>query len=298
MRKPEPLRIAAAVAKSLGVHSLTTGALQNPKVAKSASVRGVLTLPMHLAPSDSAGHGNTCPHAGACRALCLDGAGNPAYATGKARARAARTALYFNARGSFMLLLVAEIAAHVAAARAARMQPAVRLNATSDILWERIPVSIPRDVAQYVRAQYRVRLAPGDHASIMHAFPRVSFYDYTKIPVQHRARRPANYHLTYSYDPHNAPHVAAAIAAGFNVAVPFAVKRGAALPMFARIGQHELPVIDGDLHDYRPADGVANDGGPVIVGLRFKRITAPAIVARVGNAAASGAGFVLPSSQY
>jgi hypothetical protein len=293
MRKPESLQRALAVAQSCGVNSLTTGALQNPKVAKSAKVRGVLTLPMHLAPADSAGRGNVCPYAGACRALCLDGAGNPAYATGKARARANRTAFFYASRADFLLVLAAEIAAHVADAKALHMAPAVRLNATSDLLWERMPVHIPDDVARYLYARHRVRLAPGTHASIMHAFPRVQFYDYTKVPVQHRARRPGNYHLTYSYDPENLQHVLDAIRAGFNIAAPFAIKRGAALPMFATIGGIELPVIDGDVHDYRPADGTANDGGPVIVGLRFKRITAPAMVARIGSAAASGRGFVL-----
>ena len=288
MLRPDTLRRAVAIAAAAGVHSLTTGALQNPKVAKSAAAGRAYTLPLHLAPAASAGAGNVCPFAGACADLCLDGAGNPAYAKGKARARIARTLLWHSAPAAFLQLLVAEIAAHVADARTRGMRPAVRLNATSDILWERFPVHVPADLAQYVRARYGVRVRAGEHASIMHAFPRVQFYDYTKVPMQHRAPRiPRNYHLTYSYDPRNAQHVAAALAMGANVAVPFT---GRELPR-EYMGR---PVIDGDLHDYRPADGTAPDGGPVIVGLRFKRITAPHVVARIGqHAARTGAGFAV-----
>lgn len=288
MRRPHILRLATDVALAVGVHSLTTGALANPKVRKSATVRDVLTLPLHLAPAATAGAGNVCPFAGACAALCLDGAGNPAYATGKSRARIARTRLWRDMPAAFLTVLVAEIAAHVAAARAAGMAPAVRLNATSDVMWERSPVFVEPELAAYVRARHGVRIRAGQHAHVFSVFPRVSFYDYTKIPVRYRAERiPRNYHLTYSYDPRNAQHVADALAAGFNVAVPF---QGKTLPA-TYMGR---PVIDGDVHDYRPADGKAPDGGPVIVGLRFKRITAPHVVARIGtHAARTGAGFAV-----
>ena len=133
MRKPESLKHAESVALAHGVHSLTTGALQNPKVAKNADVAGVLTLPLHLAPADSSGVLNTCPFAGACKTLCLDSSGNPAYAAGKARARVNRTRLFVADRAAFFVLLVSELVAHVAAARDANMEPAARLNATSDI---------------------------------------------------------------------------------------------------------------------------------------------------------------------
>ncbi len=285
MKKPESLRLAESIARATGVNSLATGALENPKVRKSATVRGVLTLPVHLAPADSAGLGNVCPRAGACRALCLDGAGNPAHAKRKARARINRARLFFEARAAFMTVLTAEIAGHVAAARMAKMAPAVRLNATSDVLYERIPVTVAPELAAWARKRYRVQLRAGEHASIMDAFPRVQFYDYTKIPVKHRARRPANYHLTYSYDPQNMAATRDAIAAGFNVAVLFT---GKTLPDVATIAGATLPVLDGDEHDFRPVDAAGH-----FVGLRFKRITSPGAVARLGRAAATGAGFAI-----
>ena len=287
-RIPESLRAARAVAAALGVRSLLSAPLSNPKVAKSHKAGRAFTAPMHLAPAASAGFGSVCAYAGECAALCLDGAGNPAYESGKARARRNRTALWFNARATFLTLLTAEIAAHVAAARTARMRCAVRLNATSDILWERYPVSIPRDLADYLRSRHGARVRAGDHACIMDVFPRVQFYDYTKVPVRYRlARLPRNYHLTYSYDPQNLQHVADAIEAGWNVAVPF---QGRTLPDAYRLAGARLPVIDGDMHDYRPAD----PRGPVIVGLRFKRITSRAVIARVGvHAARTGEGFAI-----
>ena len=76
-----------------------------------------------------------------------------------------------------------------------------------------------------------------------------------------------------------------AIAAGFNVAVPFT---GKTLPAGATTAGATRPVLDGDVHDYRPADAAGH-----FVGLRFKRITSPGAVARLGKAAATGAGFAI-----
>ena len=296
-RLPASLRMARAIALSVGARThhgrtLTTDARANPKVAKSADAVGTLTLPLHLAPANSGGAGvNVCPFAGACIDLCLDGAGNPVYQDGKTRARKARTVLYANARDSFMTLLLAEIAAHVAASRAARMDCAVRLNATSDILYERIPVTVPDDLAAWIARRYDVHVASGAHPNIMHAFPSVTFYDYTKVPPKHRAARlPANYSLTYSYDPANdARDLADAVSRGWNVAVPVQVRKGQPLPDAFAIDGVQLPAIDGDLHDFRPADPRG-----VFVLLRFKRITARDKVRALGAAAARGDGFALP----
>ena len=63
---------------------------------------------------------------------------------------------------------------HAFGARAAGMRAAVRLNGSSDIVWEKHGV-------------------PQRH-------PTVQFYDYTRAPYQARASRPFNYHLTFSLD--------------------------------------------------------------------------------------------------
>ena len=287
MRLPAQLRAARAVAKKHGVRALSADALENPKTSKSTKLN-VLTLPLHLAPADSAGGKTVCAYAGGCRDLCLDGAGNRAYAVGKERARINRTGFYWNDRESFLTVWFSEIVRHVATARVLGVRPAVRPNATSDNAYERMGLELSRELVAWARDVYGVRVRPGTHDSMMRAFPRVSFYDYTKIPARFRVPRlPTNYRLTYSYDPVNrAADMLEALDMGLNVAVPF---MGREVPTRATIHGRTLRVIDGDAHDYRPADPKG-----VFVGLRFKRITAPAVVARIGAVRArTGEGFAV-----
>jgi hypothetical protein len=240
------LTAARKSARAAGVQRLLADPTANPKIAKGGKI-GVLTAPLHLAPGALSGF-QTCPMASrGCLAACLNTAGNPAYAKGKRNARNKKTQLYFNDRATFMVLLVAEIAAHERKAAEAHMSAAVRLNATSDIPWERVPCE--RDGASF--------------PNVMAAFPDVSFYDYTKR--YNRKSLPANYTLTFSLSEDNAAYAALAYASGMNVAVVFATKRGRALPSQFSIGDARVPVIDGDVHDYRPADGHG-----VVVGLRAK----------------------------
>lgn len=287
MKYPHILRDAIAAARSAGVNSLAADALEQPKTVKSLGL-GILTLPVHLAPADSAGGATVCAYAGACSELCLDAAGNPAYATGKARARINRTRFYWNDRDSFMLCLWAETVRHIAHARRLGMRPAVRPNATSDNAYERIEVTVTAEMADWALLAHNVSVEPGRYRNIMECMPAVSFYDYTKIPARYRVNRlAANYHLTYSYDPQNKPaDMLEALDSGLNVAVPF---MGKALPNRVKLCGRILEVINGDAHDYRPADPVG-----VVVGLTFKRITAPAVVARIGSdRARSGEGFAI-----
>jgi hypothetical protein len=240
------LKQARAILKSYGVNSLLADPTDNPKLAKSLGVR-VYTAPLHLAPASLSGF-NTCAMATlGCKAACLHTAGNPAYMAAKAKARVARTIAYFKAREAFMLCLVAEIESHVKAARRKRMRCGVRLNATSDIPWERVPCI--RNGKAY--------------ASVMDAFPKVSYYDYTKRP--NRRELPPNYKLTFSLAENNDAFAIQAIDNGLNVAAVFNVGRTKELPATYAINGRVLPVIDGDLHDYRPIDPVG-----VIVGLRAK----------------------------
>ena len=290
MRLPEFIRKARIVGRVFNVKQLLAAVDANPKTAKSAYTIGMLTAPMHLAPAKSSGAVNVCPYAGACEMLCLDEAGNPLYASAKKKARKARTLFYKNARAAMLQVLIHEIAAHIVLARRVGLGCAVRLNATSDILWERFAVTIDSETAEYLSARIGEPFKAGEYANLMELFPRVSFYDYSKVPPKHRADRlPANYSLTYSYDPENDPaDMRDAIARGWNVAVPVQVKRGQPLPESFTVNGLTLPAIDGDLHDYRPADPRG-----VFVLLRFKRITGEKAKS-LGAAAASGEGFALP----
>lgn len=231
-----------ALRDAAGVASLLARPESNPKLAKGMKM-GVLSAPLHLAPADLSGFEVCAMRTPGCTAACLNTAGNPAYREGKQRARLAKTRLYFEQRDLFMAVLVKEIEAFERKANRANMVCGVRLNATSDIVWERVPVY--RDGKRF--------------DNIMSAFPNVSFYDYTKR--FNRRDLPENYHLTFSLADGNDDDARAAFERGINVAVVFDVKRGHPLP--ATYGGD--PVIDGDLHDYRPADGHG-----VIVGLRAK----------------------------
>lgn len=184
--------------KSAFSYLLSSG--NNPKTIKSDKGGVYLTAILNL----QAGSAKVCPWATKeCVKDCLDaGSGNPAYQAGKARARAARTALFFNDRPAFLARLAKELLRHVKKAERLGVSPAVRLNGTSDIQWEQI--------------------AP----ELFEMFPRVTFYDYTKgahrLTAAWRARRmPPNYDLTLSYSGHNWEKCQAALNAGGRVAVVF-----------------------------------------------------------------------------
>ena len=250
----------AAAKRALAESGFTFGAAlaspeSNPKVFKNMK-SGVMTSPLHLAPADLSGF-NTCAMASAgCKAACLHTAGNPAYMPNKTKARIARTLAYFKARKAFVALVAFEIESLAIKAGKANMQAGVRLNATSDIPWESVALTVNNKPVK----------------SLIEAFPDVEFYDYTKVLKRAikwaKGLLPQNYHITFSKTESNDYQVDQVIEAGGNVAVVFdklpATYKG-------------LPVIDGDETDFRPIDPKG-----VIVGLKPK-----------GDAKTDSTGFVV-----
>lgn len=252
----------------------------NPKTEKSE----VKTIILHLLPSDLSGK-NVCPNAKNCRAICLNFAGNPAYLNTKLRARLRKTVAYFQDREKFLQLLILGV---VHAYHKNDKQPiAVRLNGTSDILWENIPVTVTPAMAAYMYSNYKFNAYAGTFNSIFDFFyhnmirpERIKFYDYTKMPRNYGKCRMVGYHLTFSFDgwdnAENVKNCADALENGINVAAAFNLKRGAELPEYINAARffgenpsysgRVLYVQDGDLSDYRPGD---TQGGSII-GLRFK----------------------------
>lgn len=235
-----------------GFSYLFGGANSNAKTKK-----GIPLFPeieaniLYLAPSDSADGVHTiCAWATAgCIAACLNTSGR-GQVTGNLdaanlqrygvhRARIARTQLYLTDRQRFIDMAADEL--RIIDNRARRIPGRVavsRLNGTSDIPWESI--------------------AP----ELFHTFPGVQFYDYTKAAV--RARRfaagklPTNYHLTFSRSEETSDNVVIELVeSGCNVAVVFESE----LPKFF-LG---LPVLDGNLHDFRHKDPAGH-----VVGLTAK----------------------------
>jgi hypothetical protein len=213
------------------VGNLFTKGASNAKTAKGAEL-GFENVILHLAPADLSGVMNACPFASAgCRAACLNTSGRGAMKPIQ-DARIAKTRLFHNDPEAFVARLGSEIVALVK--RAGDKTVAVRLNGTSDILWENFPYA--------------------GYDNLMLAFPNVQFYDYTKIP--NRRNIPANYDLTFSLSESNDRHAIAALARGYRVAV---VMDGHADTWGG------YPVVDGDTHDFRFLDPAG-----VIVALKAK----------------------------
>ena len=197
--------------------TLLTKPDSNPKVNKSMQY-GYWTPILHLAPANLSGK-NTCLKSTAgCRASCLNTAGR-GHMSIIQKARIRKTNDFFNNYDQFMTQLKKEIKSAQITAKNKGLKLAIRLNGTSDLLWE--------------------------NSGIMDQFPDVQFYDYTKYP--NRKRLPKNYHLTFSKAEDNEKDMKKAIKRGLNVAVVFEKY----LPKTFL----NRPVVNGDKSDLRFLDG-------------------------------------------
>lgn len=176
----------------------------NAKTVKGEKY-GYLTGVLYMAPHTIAGP-NVCPMAtiAACDKACLYAAGRGAMSSVQL-SRINKAQLFHSQREAFMLQLVKDVAKVKAKAIRKGMVPLIRLNGTSDIRWESIPVTV--DGVTY--------------PNIMAIYPDVQFYDYTKLA--NRKGIPANYDLTFSYSGVQAfqPFVLQAKANGMRIAVVF-----------------------------------------------------------------------------
>lgn len=239
----------------------------NPKTVKGMK-KGFWTFILHFAPTDLSGF-QVCPMATAgCTLACLNLAGRGGIAKGgnlsyfavamKRRtntvqaARIRRTVRFFNEREAFMADLVADIMKAVRFCAKHGFTPVFRLNGTSDIRWETIGCTV-------LNHPFR---------SVMHAFPMLQFYDYTKLT--NRKNVPANYHLTFSVADGNHDAAKAAYASGMNLAVVFRDK--ATVARYEETGfwtgETFALVVNGDESDLRFLDG--EPGKPVVTALYAK----------------------------
>ena len=179
---------------------------------------------------------NACPGASeACKASCLAFSG---FGTmpGTIAKRLARTLAFIASPSLFIRELHREIEKEAKKASKKGETLGIRLNVFSDHVWEKI-------------------------APDLFNIEGVQFYDYTKLRPSVRKDRPSNYYLTQSWtDTDTEERLSERLSAG-NLAVPFLTGKNGRFPEYYR----GLPVIDGDSHDYRPADPAG-----VIVGLRVK----------------------------
>ena len=201
------------------------------KVELSGTV-GRLTAVMYLTPS------RLCAFATVgCAAACLGHSTGRMKFDSSRQSRTWKTGLFLADKDLFFALLVRDIAKQVRKAERLGKVPAIRLNGSSDIAWERI------------------------YPDLFRLFPQCEFYDYTKAPIH--ARRLdgiTNYHLTFSVseDPKSAERTKAWLAAGYSAAAVIAGKHGTDKAEAKRVAAHIIATvphaIDGDAHDHRPLD--------------------------------------------
>ena len=225
---------------------LSTG---NPKTLKGMA-QGYMTYILHLAPADLSGR-EVCPKRTAgCTVACLNMAGRGGmFKKGETtnaiqKARIRKTNFFFEQRDGFMEWLVKDITLAIKQSEKAGLIPAIRLNGTSDLAWEK----------------YGFMDKGVFYTNIMARFPNVQFYDYTKV-LGRKVSGITNYHLTFSAADGNDSDVAKAIAQGYNVAVVFGLKK--TLPMPATY--NGTAVFNGDDSDLRFLDPRG-----VVVGLYAK----------------------------
>jgi hypothetical protein len=213
----------------------TSGNPKTDKNLKIESLKKYWIKRLNLAPASISGF-NTCASASeGCRNACLHEAGNPVFMPQKTLGRVNRTLLYFKDRARFLSMITKEIRNHEKNCKKHNLKPVIRLNTTSDIMWE--------------------------NHKIFELFPNVQFYDYTKHFKRMikflRGELPKNYHLTFSRNEANDKETMEVLRHGGNVAIVFRKN----LPEYYQ----GYKVVSGDEHDLRFLDDKN-----VIVGLKEK----------------------------
>ena len=202
---------------------------RDTKTTKGAKLN-VVTGIMYLAPADISSF-QVCPKASAgCKAACLYTSGHGRF-NNVQQGRINKTLWFFQERPTFMAKIVTDVARIERKAKRLGKVPAIRLNGTSDIAWEKFKVV--KDGIEY--------------KNIMLAYPDVQFYDYTKIIGRKSAIALPNYHLTFSLAEDNDDDALKAIEQGYNVAVVLNIKPTENKPN----SWGGYPVIDGDDTDVR-----------------------------------------------
>jgi hypothetical protein len=210
----------------------------NQKIRKGEKL-GFFTVGLHLAPARLAGLDiNLCPWASkGCEAACLNTSGHGAFSSVQ-ESRIRKTHFFWFSKAQFLKQLVSEIEAAKRKAARKSLTLAVRLNLTSDVMWETIEDESGKTIFQH--------------------FPETVFYDYTKSRKRMEnfltGNFPRNYSLTFSRSESNEREVKKISEAGGNVAIVFRGK----LPS----EWNGKRVISGDESDAR-----FTDPRGVIVGL-------------------------------
>jgi hypothetical protein len=230
--------------------------------AAKASGYGYLNAIHYLAPYDFGGAGNLCPNASPeCIRDCLGWFSGQAamvkdieHGTNSVReSRKLKAQLFMRDRANYLNRMAQEIVRLDRKARREGLELCVRLNGSSDIVFERISFALSPKTLKALGLPNDRRTS----ATILALFPHIQFVEYTKSPNR-LGKAPGNLDLTLSYSARNSADCVKALLAGHNVAMVFYGRLPASFAGF--------PVINGDLHDLRHLDAK----GGFIVGLSPK----------------------------
>jgi len=227
----------------------------NAKTVKGDKLGKYITAILYMSPADLAVKKTLCAFAdiAGCKKGCLNLAGMGIYSNVQV-ARANKSKRFRDNTEKFMQDLYNDIVKFVAKCEREKVLAAIRLNGTSDILWERIPVN--------------------GFANIFEAFPNVQFYDYTKTHTRKFEALPSNYHITLSYSESNSKYASdiLRVAKKHNLSVAVVYRSNIQSAKIAN-----MPIIDGDKTDSRFTDKAGS-----IIALKAK-----------GSAKKDDSGFVI-----
>ena len=204
------------------------------KVRKGGKL-SVLTRVMYLAPARLSGVNMCAWSTAGCAAACLGHSTGMLQLDMNQRVLVAKALLWHLFRDYFIERLDVEIVAHIATAKRLGLEPAIRLNGSSDVRWERYI-----DMSSY----------------------DCIFYDYTKAPADKRDTS-GGYHLTYSVSEAEEREAEAMrwIDSGGNAAVVVAARGSNRLADAKRVALKLVrnrwrgcPTVDGDETDVRFRD--------------------------------------------
>jgi len=207
-----------------------------------------------------------------CAAGCLAWAGHGGLSQTVAAARARRTLAYLADPAAYGRAVLWAIARAYRQAQSKGLPLAVRLRGTDDLAWHRQRLTVSPAEAVSLARRYGLPVAPGRGQTLPEALSlapagSVRLYEYSAAPVHGlmglQAQRAAGFDVTCSLKadrPDGLSHALAAVGAGFRLAVPVALSKGAALPPVLLLRVHDgapawrLLAIDGDITDHRWSD--------------------------------------------
>lgn len=230
--------------------------------------------------SEQARAHNGCPWATAgCAAGCLNWAGHGGLSPAVAAARGRRTLAMIANPALYGRAILWAIVRAWAQAQAQGLPLAVRLRGTDEgpaCGWHRLRLSLPVADAVALAHRFGAAISPGDVTLpealvVLRDQGSLRLYEYSKAPLSGPlglwAQADAGFDVTASLAADRATAVAdaaAAVRAGFRLAVPVALRKGQPLPVALTLAPDHgpavtVPAVNGDLTDHRWQDpaGVA-----------------------------------------